>query len=659
MNDPTGNGPRTRCRLDGRHRYCAAILLLVLFALFAQLAFAQNGIPHSRIGRVLAGGAAGPNNTLPAQRGHYDAQGYNMTGIGLLGTKATSNNIRYADQYRGATADAKIRACLTDVTGTKGTCDARGIMGNQSIAATIAIPNHTTLLLGSATFTSTVVPVITLDDFAAVIGTGFAGSIGKPSTGIVLSGTVGGSAIQPIHNGGGSSSTQIRNLAVGGVSKNDGSVGIDLMHSYNGEVTGNVVGNFGTDYRIGGHHGECACYNWLSHNQAGGANIAYDFNDTANQNISILDGLQGGMTTAGFYMGHNGSTVANTLINPDIEGFGRVAIEIGGRGQTVYNPYIEAGGTAIRFDADAHLNRVYGGGVISSINVTTVDYTTADQTVNSVDLIHGWGIIPPSYVYAGAYLIPVGSSPKQIKIYGTANGSVGMDYVSGQAGETKWGLSGPARLAIGPLTSTGGVTAKGSHSLSQMSIPPTPTCSVAGDCSGGVCNTVYTYAVVCVDYNSNKTTKSAACSVPRGPDTLSSSRYVDVLWSVGTNTQGCFRWDIIGRADLTHSLKTNAQISIPTTPGGKYEYKDSGADTPAGYTPPTRNATGDLTYASGTLTNRKCVTIANLPATGSTGLLAGSMTCVTNWNGTVGTCIAASRGQYGIALYNGSAWTCH
>ena len=49
----------------------------------------------------------------------------------------------------------------------------------------------------------------------------------------------------------------------------------------------------------------------------------------------------------------------------------------------------------------------------------------------------------------------------------------------------------------------------------------------------------------------------------------------------------------------------------------------------------------------------KCKTVATLPTT----LPAGSITCVTDWNGTAGIC-AGGGNNYGLALYNGSAWQC-
>jgi hypothetical protein len=68
---------------------------------------------------------------------------------GNFGAQSTSNNIVYADQFAGATADVKINAALAQacptsgyntVPVTNGTVDARGLTGSQSLAATITMP---------------------------------------------------------------------------------------------------------------------------------------------------------------------------------------------------------------------------------------------------------------------------------------------------------------------------------------------------------------------------------------------------------------------------------------------------------------------------------------------------------------------------------------
>src|SRR5438477_355109 len=45
---------------------------------------------------------------------------------------ANLNNIRYVSAFAGATAGAKIAACLADLPASGGVCDARGLPGAQT-----------------------------------------------------------------------------------------------------------------------------------------------------------------------------------------------------------------------------------------------------------------------------------------------------------------------------------------------------------------------------------------------------------------------------------------------------------------------------------------------------------------------------------------------
>lgn len=63
------------------------------------------------------------------------------------------NNIRYADQFPGADAGAKISAAIADLPGTGGTVDARGLQGTQAGTATVTIPANVTVLLGAISYT--------------------------------------------------------------------------------------------------------------------------------------------------------------------------------------------------------------------------------------------------------------------------------------------------------------------------------------------------------------------------------------------------------------------------------------------------------------------------------------------------------------------------
>lgn len=69
------------------------------------------------------------------------------------------NNIRFADQFPGADAGAKIAACIADLPSTGGTCDARGLEGAQTISATVTITTaNVKILFGAATYTISASP---------------------------------------------------------------------------------------------------------------------------------------------------------------------------------------------------------------------------------------------------------------------------------------------------------------------------------------------------------------------------------------------------------------------------------------------------------------------------------------------------------------------
>lgn len=69
-------------------------------------------------------------------------------------TVKSVNNIQFADQFSGADAWAKIAGCMAAIS-PEGTCDARGILGSQSVTSseTIAVSNVKLLLSSNVTFT--------------------------------------------------------------------------------------------------------------------------------------------------------------------------------------------------------------------------------------------------------------------------------------------------------------------------------------------------------------------------------------------------------------------------------------------------------------------------------------------------------------------------
>lgn len=107
----------------------------------------------------------------------------NVYDVGLLITSGLVdivspdiNKIRYCNASTGATAGAKIAACIADLPSTGGVADARGIEGNQTISQNIwdGVSKPVTLLLGAANFTVTVTQSIDCDS-CQIIGLGHNG----------------------------------------------------------------------------------------------------------------------------------------------------------------------------------------------------------------------------------------------------------------------------------------------------------------------------------------------------------------------------------------------------------------------------------------------------------------------------------------------------
>jgi len=84
------------------------------------------------------------------------------------------NNIRFADQFPGATADAKIVNCMADLPAAGGVCDASGIQGTQTISGQITISKPVKLLLGAVTLSygSVNAPFLITSNGVAIIGLG-------------------------------------------------------------------------------------------------------------------------------------------------------------------------------------------------------------------------------------------------------------------------------------------------------------------------------------------------------------------------------------------------------------------------------------------------------------------------------------------------------
>ncbi len=64
------------------------------------------------------------------------------------------NNVRYADQFAGADAAARINAAIADLPATGGTVDARGFEGSQTFGSPVVVNKPVSLLLGGVNITN-------------------------------------------------------------------------------------------------------------------------------------------------------------------------------------------------------------------------------------------------------------------------------------------------------------------------------------------------------------------------------------------------------------------------------------------------------------------------------------------------------------------------
>ncbi|MBI1956753.1 MAG: hypothetical protein HYS38_10195 [Acidobacteria bacterium] len=137
----------------------------------------------------------------------------------------TINSIRYADQFAGADAGAKIAAAIADLPSTGGTVDARGLEGAQSLGA-LAIDKPVVLLLGAGTYSFT---SLSITVYAQIIGLGDQTVLAyTPTTGTAVtfnyptSGNKYGAGLYNLNLDGPGSATSTTGLLLGGTNGAEG-----------------------------------------------------------------------------------------------------------------------------------------------------------------------------------------------------------------------------------------------------------------------------------------------------------------------------------------------------------------------------------------------------------------------------------------------------
>lgn len=570
----------------------------------------------------------------------------------------TPTNTWFAQNYSGATADVKIASCLSAASATTGVCDATGLTGAQSIAATIVIPSHATLLLGAATYTSAVSPAIQYGaNHATLIGAP-SGKYGNGPSKIQLAGGVTGGTLVDMATNDPSYPT-IENMFLVGISAADSSIGIDLSESTYATIENDAIAVVGTALNLGGTS-QGTYYAVMFGNVIGGAiSVGESFGLNANKDISISDHFQGSGTAGTFYgWQFLASEGADVVISPDCEAAGSVCFDINSNSLSIYDPYIEGANTGIKFESSAQNTTITGAGAITS-TTTPINYNgvNAATAYDYIFLTNPGGPTFPQFFGSFLYYIGVGGSLNFVTLDAPSTLGPKFLYTPGSQAETTYGETGGAALQTGADFTTGGIIDTGKITTAALGAPTGLTCTAT--CVPGACATTYTYAVVCHDYAGGLTTRSASATCSNNA-TLDASDFNTLAW---TKQPGCQLWDIVGNLDLTHSVAVNQQVGVPGsigTPGTTYSYKDTN-NSPSAYTPPPRNSTPDLTLPNGAVANYPCVAVSSLPAAGTnTDIQNGSAKCVNNWNGTTGVCTAGSPNLSVIAVYDttNTQWDC-
>ena len=92
---------------------------------------------------------------------------------GIPSPEANLNNVRYAKSFAGATADAKIAACLADLAPTGGTCHTDGVTGAFAAPLVITQPDlHLALGAGTISPAGAFTPIVVAADNVTITGLG-------------------------------------------------------------------------------------------------------------------------------------------------------------------------------------------------------------------------------------------------------------------------------------------------------------------------------------------------------------------------------------------------------------------------------------------------------------------------------------------------------
>jgi hypothetical protein len=508
----------------------------------------------------------------------------------LADLKATSNNIVYADQFSGATADVKIAAALAQacpVSGanttpvTNGTVDARGLTGGQTIAATITMPPNCVLLLGVGTYTRASGAQILFDSGDTIAGA-------NPGLGYTaqratqIQGTAGDttSAIAYRYGagGGGGIGAIVKDLSIYGPTTG---TGISFVHVQGSQINNVAVANVAVGLTMG-FTGGCDCYNSFHEDQffASGYGVQIVTSAYANQN-QFYGGRYASSGSDAVYLGG----VNNTFYSPDVEGSPTAFEFVSGGADTLYAPYFEANTTDVLFDSGA-----VGGAVIGGTNAHVTDNSgnTSNFVFTSGTSANQGGNTPVMFAAQTLRLggnLDVGSNQGgDLSLVGGGADSGAQLLFSPQAQAT-YGRVGGLPLHIGSLY------AAGSSSLNVTAVTALPNpAAPALTYTGTAGSTSYSYAVVCYTtgggYNSMP---SAQATINNAAATLSATNYVTITPSCGPGYSGAA---ILKGGTSGTVLLASSSSASPNIQG----FNDTGQSLSA-FAAISRNTTGDFSVA--------------------------------------------------------------
>jgi hypothetical protein len=520
------------------------------------------------------------------------AGGYAFAGSTTLSTISPTIN---AAQFSGANYGARIQNALKTLPAAGGVVDARGITGEESIRATVTIPEHATLLLGKVQITSSQTPAFRLSNDAVLD----CGGSHNGGASVTLVGTRGGS----IFSLNGAHGSTLTGCAGTGVSVSDGSIGIDVRNSAWNMVSFNSIKQVQIGEQLGGPGGSgCDCYNLSTMNQVLASTTSYLWGTGAAANKSIGDQAQPGRIAGrtGFQLGG----CNNTFILPDIENSG-IGIEFQHATQFssqnhVINPYLEAWTTAgVQFDDGVCGNILTGGGV-------NVLWQGTTYLCNELDA--------PGTPTGGAHFASaeIFTQPGDSRAYEMLDDGVGGTRSLSQGLQAEYNLKNSSYsgaqtyvpIELGTAVTHTGIAAIGSIRVTKNGAPNPPT---VGVCKGATAGSgTCSYALICVDGNQQKSAPSPFASISNCPARLDTKSCVDVSWN---RDPGCARWDIL-KGDPSHSISTNLDAVM---------FQDAGQASSA-YVPSERGGgggLGDVMLPQGALVTNNSETIALAAAVGA------------------------------------------